>query len=912
MKHILILIFCLGVSTGGFCQAEALLVNETFDNVSIEKVFSVLKKRYGLKVAYDYEDVAEITISKHLEEETLESALGSIFSNTGLEYQLKSNRLLVRKMSSEISTTILKKNYHFKGTILDGQTNEPLEFATVSIVGEDKGTDTDSKGQFRLNLSTTKQSGQLLVQYLGYLPQTIDWYSNSDLRKIKIVLQPKPLDFEEITITDRLPTIGAEQKDGAIQMNVSKLNTLPSFVGGTDMFRSIQLLPGVNADDDLSTELRIRGGNGDENMVILDGITLYKVDHYFGIFSAINSSLINQVNVYKNAFPVEYGGRTSGVVEFSTNEIERSKIGGGVEVNLLTSNAYLELPVAPNMNILLGGRITNKNVADTDLFSLLNQNMRTPTNNNNNPTSPNTVSRNSIVAYEPAFNFYDFNIKSTWNISPTTKLVASYFQGYDEFNYDYTQLFTVGALRRRQTRNEETYAEVGSWKNEGWSIQTQHTWADNVQSNLTASYSGFEENQIINTSLISGELRRNPVTESVSIIPSSLDTIYRNNNNYNEVQGLDLNFKNEWHISEQQELTFGYNFIQNKVAYDLGVDEKTILTGSPTTAQHALYAQYRVKLLEDKFKMSAGLRGTNYSFYNKNYFSPRLMLSYQVAAAIRLKASWSQYNQFLRRAYYEDRFGRSNEFYAMANNDNFPISQSKNWMTGFNYRNDLFEIDVELYQKNTTGILEYALPEIGLNPERDNNIPEYELFSGDRATKGIDVLLKKTSKKYVGWIAYTLSKTTNSFKEIKRGTPYPSRDDRRHQLKWVNQYRYKKIDFSATYIYSSGKPYTDLSQFTESLADRRETDLLNSYLESYQRVDIGLNYRFTWGRMEGKIGLSVFNLWNRKNVKYRQFVLSVRDLENTGNGQSRPLNTVLGTELQMLDRTPNINMSLKF
>ncbi len=915
MKHIFVLIFCLGLAIMGFCQTETLLIKETFDNVSIENVFKVLKKKYGLKVAYDYQDVANITISRHLEGETLESALGLIFSNTGLEYQLKNNRLLVRSTSSEISKqTLQKKKYDFKGTIRDGQTNEPLEFATVSIVGEDKGVDSDSDGQFRLSLFTHKKAGQLVVQYLGYLPQTIDWTANNNLRKINIVLQPKPLDFEEVTITDRLPTIGAEQRDGAILLNAAKLNTLPSFVGGSDMFRSIQLLPGVSADDDLSAELRIRGGNGDENMVILDGITLYKVDHYFGIFSAINSSLVNQVNVYKNAFPVEYGGRTSGVVEFSTNEIERSKIGGGIEANLLTSNAYLELPLSSNTNILLGGRITNKNVADTKLFSLLDQNMRTPTNSNNNTNlpPPNTVSRNSILAYEPDFSFYDFNVKWTWNILPTTRLIASYFQGYDEFNYDYTQQFTVGAPGRRQTGNEETYEELGSWRNKGGSIQAQHTWAENLQTNFTASYSGYEEDQTINTSLVSGELRRDPRTDSVSIIPRTLDTIKRVNNNYNEVHGLDLNFKNEWHISDQQEVTFGYNFIKNEVAYDLGVDERPILTASPIAEQHALYAQYRLKLLDDKIQIGIGLRVTNYSLHEKFYYSPRLMFSYQASKSFRLKASWSQYNQFLRRAYYEDRFGRSYEFYVMADKKDFPVSKSKNWMTGFNYRNDFFELDVELYKKNTTGILEYALPEIGIDPERNNIIPAYELFSGDRSTKGIDVLLKKTTKQYAGWIAYTLSETTNSFEQIRRGEPYPSRDDRRHQLKLVNQYRYKQFDFSATYIYSSGKPYTDFSQFTENLADRRETDLLNSYLESYQRIDVGLNYRFKWGKTEGKIGLSIFNLLNRKNVKYRQFVLAVRDLENTGNGPNRPLNTVLGTELQMLNRTPNISMSLKF
>ena len=179
MKHILVMLFLLEVAVVGFCQTETLLVNETFDNVSIEKVFKILKKQYGLKAAYDYQDVADITISTHLQGETLENALVLIFANTGLEYQLKGNRILVRNISSEISTTTPHKKYQFKGIILDSQTNEPLEFATISIVGEDQGTDTNSKGQFNLSLSTNKTAGQLLVQYLGYLPQTIDWTANS-------------------------------------------------------------------------------------------------------------------------------------------------------------------------------------------------------------------------------------------------------------------------------------------------------------------------------------------------------------------------------------------------------------------------------------------------------------------------------------------------------------------------------------------------------------------------------------------------------------------------------------------------------------------------------------------------------------------------------------------------------------
>jgi len=929
MKHCFTIVFLIfNTLQIVLCQTSAILIDEVFDEVPIAKVFDVLETKYGLQIAYDYETVANIVIHKKIVNQSLDLALKQIFADTHLEYQLKNTRLFIR--SEEITTQVpALQEFFLQGQVLDAHTGQGLEFATIFSKTNNKGCSTNAAGRFQLKIQTDKKAGELVVQYLGYLPRTIVWTSKKKLKNLKINLEPKSLGFEEITITEQLPTMTTAKDGKALVFHTEKLKTLPSFIGGRDIFRGIQLLPGIAADDDLSAELRIRGGTGDESMVIFDGITLYKTDHYFGIFSAVNSSIVNKANIYKNTFPVEYGGRTSGVVEFFTKEVERPKFGGGIEVDLLTSNAYLESPIGEKMTFLLGGRITNKNVAATHLFNLLDQKTSTPNktenyiaasttgnNNGNQPPVNNNVSRNQLLAYEPNFTFYDFNAKWTWDVRPSTRITAHYFQGYDEFHYDYTQEYTVGEPRKRKTNVTETYSEAANWLNKGWSVQVAEKWTDRFRSNLNISNSGYKDDKLSTSELFSFDTRRPLPTGEVNPLPGSERTTINTNSNYNEINGFDLNLKNEWELNDQQAFTFGYNYIRNKVVVDLIVDEISILDQAPTASQQSVYGQYNYRSLDDKWKIGLGLRSTYYSVTNKNYWSPRINLTYQASKPVKLKAAWSYYNQFLRRNYYEERFGRTYEFWVMADDTLFPVSTSTNWMTGFNFFHDFIEIDVEFYHKKTTGILEYALSDVGLIAPQDMDRDYvYDFFAGNRISKGIDVLLKKNIKNYSTWIAYTLSKTTHRFKTIRDGEPFPATDDQRHQIKWVNQFKYKKFDFSATYIYSSGRPYTDLSNFTEETPRDREnlnpSDLI-SYLESYQRIDIGVNYNFKLGKTNGIVGLSIFNLLNRKNVKYRQYILSVRDPENTRADNSRVENTVLGTELQMLDFTPNLSFSLRF
>ena len=895
-----------------FGQSEAsILIDEAFENVSIEDVFAVLKNKYQLKVAYDYDAVRDISVNKTIQSDNLKSALDQLFFNTGLEYKLvEDHRVLIRKVENHtlLNENESKKNHFtFEGTILDSRSKSPLAFATIYCPATSKGTSADEAGSFTLNINTNKTEGTLTIQYLGYIPRVVTWKKGEDLSNIRIELETRALEFKEVTILEKLPAFSLGYDNGSTIFRASRLDNLPSFVGGNDIFRSIQLLPGISASDDLSSEIKIRGSSGDENMIILDGITLYKADHYFGIFSAVNANIVNQVKIYKNAFPVEYGGRTAGVVDLSSHVITHPKVSGIVQADLLTSNAYLAIPMGKNMGLLLGGRTTNKNIATSELFNLLMTNRET-TNAQDVP---------QIEKGDPEFRFYDINAKWFWNMSPKTTLTSSFFRSYDKFRYDFTRIDTTRTNRRRDIAiNTERFDEVAEWNNQGAAFQINHQWKPNLRSDINFAYSSYDDSQIINSRLIR-RIEKLPSPMNPGGHPNNIrriDTTFQlTNSAYNAIKGLELNLKNEWDLDERQKLTFGYHLVHNEVTFKLDVDNRKPINESGQGKQHSGYLQYDLSTMGN-FNFGLGLRNTYYTITEKNYLSPRLNISYKINEHFKLKASSSRYYQFLRKNYREDRFGVAYEFWILSNGipDKFPVSSSRQFMLGMNYLKGGFELDIEAYHKNIDGVTEFALAQNGFG--NSNVIPtvnkSYAIFNGTGLSKGIDLLLKKSSGSYTGWLAYTLSKTTHRFPEINRGQAFPSQDDQRHQLKIVNQLSFRKLDLSATFVYSSGRPYTDLSKIRGN-QDRevlRPEDRI-SLLPDYYRIDLGASYNFDWDNTKGRIGASIFNLLNRQNVKYRQYIYSIPNQRDSGLPN---IQEVRGTDLLMLGFTPNVSLSLEF
>jgi len=873
-------------------------------------VFETLRTKYQLTIAYDYASVKNIKVNKTIRSNNLETALKTLFTNTNLEFQLTDDqRVLVRETQNSaisVTPTPTVHQYTFKGKIRDTKSKTPLAFATVYCPLTNQGVSTDETGNFSLTINSSAIEGTISIQYLGYIPRVFAWKKGDNLSNLNIDLQIKSLDFEEITIIEKLPTFNVNQSDGSMVLNAKQLNNLPSFGGGSDVFRGLQLLPGISASDDLSAELKIRGSDGDENMVIFDGITLYKVDHFYGVFSAINPSVVNQVKVFKNAFPVEYGGRTAGVIDLATHSVTKPTISGRLQADLLTTSGHLAVPINENMGLLIGGRTTNKNVADTDLFSLIN-------------TVDDLRSEQALALakFNPDFKFYDFNAKWIWQIGQKSAISASYFKGYDELKSTYEIAFETrnnDNRRRFEVENIESLAETAQWNNQGASLQLNHEWGTKLNTNINLAYSTYDENQAINSTLLRTITRKPRPGFPPPPLESLTDTMTNrtNTNGFsNTIKGTELNVKNTWTISDQQQLTFGYHLVHNQVASDLQVDDRRPLNQDLTGSQHSIYAQYNIQEF-NKFNIAVGLRNTYYTVTQQNYLSPRISVSYKASDELYLKASCSQYYQFLRTNGREDRFGKSYDYWVLSTDKRgeSPVASSKQCMLGFNLKNDGFELDVEAYYKDMDGVTQFAPIINGFTTGSVNTSSnrDFEFYNGTGVSKGIDILLKKSAGNYTGWLAYTLSKTTNSFPKIDGGNPFPSLDDRRHQVKLVNQYRYKKFDFSAVYVFSSGRAYTDLTIIGEQ-KDRRLLALEDriSYLKDYARLDVSAGYSFDLKTTKARVGASVFNVLNRENVKYKQYI---RSIPNERNDSS--IDQITGFEALMLGFTPNVSLSLEF
>lgn len=875
-------------------QSPSIVINENFKNTSLKEVFSTLEKKYDLHFSYDNEIIKDLQITASFEEQSLSEVLRSIAYVTRLEYQIVNNtQVLIReKIEKEQPVNPIEK-IRIKGRITDAENNIPLSFATV-YQSYTLGTEANEEGFFDLEVPFENGEATVYVQYVGYETQKLELDKKNIDQPLKIHLSPQIQEIASITVVEQVPLLSQSKLDGSLSFKANKLGTLPAFVGGKDVFRTLQLLPGISAHDDLSAELSIRGSNGDESMIVFDGITLYNVTHYFGIFSAINPNITDEVTIYKNAFPVEYGGRTSGVVDITSTDILKTKPHFGAEFNLLTTNVWAELPMNENMGLLVGGRFTNKNIANNSLFASLNQEVK--------PSGflPNSnlqeKRENFLTQIEPNFQFYDFNLKWDWRISPKTNVTLSYFQGDDRFEYTAVQNID---LRRKDNKVIITDTESSNWKNQGSSLQLKHEWSEALDTKMIFSRSGYSTNTSAGTKV--ERLRNEQQTTHLNF----------DGRHSNAIDAWEVNIKNNWQMHSNHRLSFGYHFVNSQIGIGIQNRNRNALNRTNATDQHALLLEYQGNW-KDKLFFNAGLRPTWYTGTQSMYFSPRLSLSYAADERFHLKASASRYHQFIRELSYENPFGRTYEYWVLADNTlqkSFPVASSVNWMVGFNFQHDWFDLDVEFYQKNTNGVVEQATDLNYLPTVRDTF--NFQFFKGRGRTRGMDILLKKTSGQHTGWIAYTLSKSTNRFPKINNGKAFPSKNDRRHQLKFIYQYQWRKWDFATTYVFSSGRPYTNLSILDELPMDRGNIppERRLGYLDDYHRVDVGIHYNFTIRNTKAQVGLSIFNLFNRTNVKYRQYILSIQQEPDNG---AIPPNVVLGTELDMLGITPNVSFGIKF
>ncbi|MEQ9278859.1 MAG: TonB-dependent receptor [Balneola sp.] len=307
-------------------------------------------------------------------------------------------------------TMLIAQNASVNGYITDKSSGETLISANVALLENNRGTSTNTLGYFSL---TNIEPGTYTIagSYIGFklFRKTITLSADETLR-LDIELEPNVISTDEIIVTSE--RVKDELKNiGTAEINTELIKSLP-MVFEADVFRSIQLLPGVKAASDFSSGLYIRGGSPDQTLILLDRNTVYNPSHFFGFFSTFNPDAIKDVRLYKGGYPAEYGGRLSSVLTIYNKDGNRNRTEGTATVGMLASRISIEGPYKRGSWMFSARRSTLEPV----LAALRS-------------TSDNIPS---------SFYFLDFNGKVNFDASKNDKLSLAFYSGQDKVNFPFS------------------------------------------------------------------------------------------------------------------------------------------------------------------------------------------------------------------------------------------------------------------------------------------------------------------------------------------------------------------------------------------------------------------------------------------------------------------------------------------
>ncbi|MEM6644082.1 MAG: TonB-dependent receptor plug domain-containing protein [Bacteroidota bacterium] len=875
---IALLVFSLAALNGMYAQSVA----RTFKGESLDKALKELVRKYDLKVSYSPSLLKGHVLSGTVEAESPEAFVRALFQNQPFQIKDQGKLLLV--------VPVQKKKV--SGQVVDRSSGAPLAFALVQSA--EKSTVADQNGFF--SLPSPMDSVMLSVSYLGYEKIRLNVPAVDE--RLQVTLEQNPQILQEV-ILDVTKQNELSYPVSAFTLNPRQFNSLPA-LGETDVFKTLQLLPGISATDESTAGFNVRGSAAAQNLVLMDGFTLYHLDHFFGIFSTLNPNVINSIDIYKGGFGAEYGGRTSSVVDVSSRQSTGSKVRGGGGVNFLSTNLYIDLPIGKRINLLAGIRNSFTSLIESGLYSDFLSSSR------QNFISAFDDPELTALELAPSLRFYDFNAKVTARPTDKTTIRASMYVSEDEYNGSFSEIDEFA---------EYSITDAAKWSNGGLNLSVDQELRQNQLLGFSLSASEYSISESLNNSFTNS-----------SILEFSGDTIPTNTliqgsefQVNNRVSDVNLKFDYTRFLDRDSEFKAGMEvngvettFNSNLQFQDFFSDSTEVSFGD-TIAQEgtstSFFSSFSTRV--GKFYPTLGIRGSHYDGTDKWYAEPRFNLSYRLSNKVQLKGAYSLHNQFLNQSSLS--FINSGRYYwILSNSDLIPVIRSRHAILGAHYAYQKWRLEAEVYRRRTSGLL--ANRYLILPAEFFIATEENFRLDGINISQGLELFLKYKSTKYNAWVSYTLASSRNKYEFLNDNKLYPSDEDQRHEINWVNVLKVKKWEISSTLIYGSGRPFTP-AVGTEEIANtfvyEDLTKVNTDRFSPYRRVDISAKYTFSLARGKGEIGASIFNLFNFRNIKsrryVRQFIFS-EQFDNTVEDQVKivPLDTYL------LGFTPNLFFNVNF
>ena len=628
---------------------------------------------------------------------------------------------------------------------------------------------------------------------------------------------------EEKVMLDEVMIRGERNKKAVIStVDISPdiIKQLPSLSGELNVFKSLEYIPGVKVANELSNGIYVRGGSPDQTLTLLDGVIVYNPSHLGNFASTFNSNAVQDVRLLKGAFPAEYGGRLSSVLDIKLRSGTKQKSKGIISLGAINSGINLEGPLGDKSTIMLSGR---KMYYDY--------------------IQDNFIKKNS----SPRYNFYDLNAKINYNINENSRLFISALYGRDN-------------LYSPSDTKDIDYNI--NWQNSTLSLNWLNINNESLFSNTWFSYIDYSFTSILND--------KNNTSGTGDYYSSSY------------LQDFMVKRAIEYVMEENHTIKAGTEVILHKYRllysdyYDPELENDDRIGTDNLSLETALYLQDECEILP-LLTTNAGVR--LYFFNKSKYFrvEPRLSMTYALTENFFIKAATAVANQFLHLIVRNDISLPTDLWYPSTSKIN--PSKSVQYVFGLEsyFDKQTYLLSVEGYYKDMQNLYEY-----GNVTNNDITIPiEDRLTVGKGESYGVELFLNKRAGDLVGWIGYTLSWTKRKFDELNAGKVFYPRYDRRHDISVVLTYNFTDdLSCGLTWTYASGQGYTvPTGQYSfESIGSDSKEQLqfnnsgINTYrLPDYHKLDFNATYKFNFIGLGFESYVNLFNLYNRKNA-FAQYI----------------------------------------
>ena len=564
----------------------------------------------------------------------------------------------------------------------------------------------------------------------------------------------------------------------------------------------------------------------------------------------------------------------------------------------MSSDAVLELPVAGKGALLVSGRSSYSD----EILGKLNERIFntvsdiTPFHENlEDDDQPSVLSRDNTIY------FYDFLSKLTLTPSQKDILALSYYTGFDE-------VISLNNFGTSFSEDDDELEEEqkSNWGNWGASATWTRQWFKNFYSTMQVTSSSYFSEFKTTQTLFSPAADEFSETELSEL---EVDDLVFDN----EVKDKTLRIEANWQASAQHKLDFGFSYTKPSIDFELenfGLNSEEFESDSVIFQQSAgIVSGYFEDFWQPtaKTRLTIGLRTNYYNPLDKKSlvdafdWEPRTVLEYSLSENFRIKAAWGRYHQYILQFGDEFQFVSDDISWVLADRDTIQPGFSEHRIVGFQIESQNLLFDFEFYHKKLSGIFD------GFNYRqfvpRDDSFDPFQQHPG--SATGFDTHIRKKAGSFTGWLSYSFSRVrVQIIEEENKTIRYPTNQETPHNLKLVGNYAIEKWNFSATWQFVSGKPYSEpeVEQFNsddEVISVLRAPELRNAQrLPSTHRLDLSITRDFTNRLFSGKAGFSIFNTYNRKNVWYRYFTVN--------NGILTPV------DVHVFSTTPSLFLTLHF